>query len=98
MHGSWEDSLGHNAPLKGREDDDEEQAALNLDFVVNYWLNNGAPKEKLILGLATYGRTFRLGKSNKNSPGSTAVGPGSPGKVKTTNIVPKICQEIKILF
>ncbi len=44
MHGSWENSVGNNASLKEREDDDEEKAVLYLDFVLtkqdNYVVND----------------------------------------------------------
>ena len=33
-----------------------------------------------MLGMATYGRSFRLGKKSRNKPGDVAVGPGSHGK------------------
>ena len=78
FHGSWRTKLGHNAPLKARPDEDEKDA--NIEFVIDYWLSKGAPNEKLILGLATYGRSFRLGKSNKNSPGDLSVGAGKAGQ------------------
>jgi chitinase len=53
---------------------------LNIDWAVNYWLNNGLPKEKLILGLATYGRVFKLADPSQNTPGSLNNGTGSVGK------------------
>lgn len=80
LHGPWETKLGHNAPLKARLDDDEKDKKLNLEFVVDYWLSKGAPKEKLILGVATYGRSFRLGQSSKHSPGDVSVGKGRSGR------------------
>jgi len=80
FHGSWESVTGHNAPLWRRPDDDEKNKKLNIEYVVNHWLNSGAPKEKLVMGLATYGRTFRLGKASKSSPGDPAVGPGEHGR------------------
>ncbi len=81
FHGSWENFLGHNAPLKGRDGEDDKQATLNIDYVIDYWISNGAPREKLMLGMATYGRTFRLEKASKTKAGNTAVGPGTAGKV-----------------
>ncbi|XP_061400484.1 chitinase-like protein Idgf1 [Musca vetustissima] len=32
----------------------------NVDFQVNYWLTNGCPANKLNLGVATYGRTWKM--------------------------------------
>lgn len=48
------------------------------DFAMRYWREQGAPAEKLLLGVATYGRTFRL-VSASNRVGSPAGGPASAG-------------------
>ena len=50
---------------------------MNVDWAVNYWLTNGTPKEKLVLGLGTYGRSFRI--TNGNNPGDSAAGGASAG-------------------
>ncbi len=42
-------------------------------------MNNGTPKEKLILGLGTYGRSLRLVDPSRNSPGDAAAGGGTAG-------------------
>lgn len=52
-HGSWDTYVAPNAPLKC---DDE----LCAESSINYLLKLGAPPEKLVLGLAMYGRTFIL--------------------------------------
>ena len=57
---------------------------MNIDWAVNYWLQNGCPKEKLVLGLANYGRVFSLKNSNENQPGSFNNGTGLIGKVFLT--------------
>ena len=54
LHGAWEKFVGHNAPLFGRKDETDKQAELNVDYAVNYWLDHGAPADKLVLGLGTY--------------------------------------------
>lgn len=82
LHGSWEKFTGHNAPLYARVDEkDEKQRTLNLDWALKYWLSNGVPKEKLNLGLATYGRSFRLAKQSENGMGAPISGPGTAGTV-----------------
>ena len=30
------------------------------DFAINYWLDGGCPKEKIMVGMATYGRAWTL--------------------------------------
>lgn len=54
---------------------------MNVDWAVRYWLSNGAPSNKLVLGLATYGHSFKLANSNKNNVSDVSVGPGNAGKV-----------------
>ena len=48
------------------------------------------PKEKLVLGLATYGRTFKIKDSYSILEGSQAIGAGEAGFVK------KNCQWFKL--
>lgn len=45
---------------------------------MNYWKKKGAPAEKLLMGFATYGRSFTLSGSNTNI-GAPIAGAGSPG-------------------
>lgn len=45
---------------------------------MKYWRDQGAPAEKLIVGLTTYGRTFRL-SSAATGLGAPASGPASAG-------------------
>ena len=45
---------------------------------MNYWKSQGAPAEKLLVGLATYGHTFVLASSD-TSVGAPESGPGAAG-------------------
>jgi len=81
LHGSWETFTGFNAPLYKRSDETGEQATLNVDWAVQYWLSKGAPKDKLILGLGTYGRSFKLTSSANTQPGASANGAASAGTI-----------------
>lgn len=53
LHGSWESTLGHNAPLSPKPGADDKEIALNIEFVVDYWLSQGTFKliKKVILKL-----------------------------------------------
>ena len=48
------------------------------DFAVNYWLEKGVTKEKLLLGIAFYGRCFTL-TSEETDLGAPADGPAPEG-------------------
>ena len=53
LHGPWDTNAGHHSAIKGRDSQDY----LNIDFIINYYESKGAPREKLMLGLANYGRS-----------------------------------------
>lgn len=45
---------------------------------MRYWRDKGTPVEKLNMGFATYGRTFRL-SSQSSQVGAPASGPAAAG-------------------
>lgn len=63
LHGAWETSTGHNAPLYARTGD-----PLAVANLVDAFLAAGAMPGKLVLGLPFYGRSF----------GGVQTGPASP--------------------
>jgi chitinase len=74
--------VGHHSPLYQRTSYiDENSTRLNVDWAVNYWINSGFPREKMILGLATYGRVFKLKNSDETRVHSQNNGAGTPGEV-----------------
>ncbi|XP_067863873.1 acidic mammalian chitinase-like [Heptranchias perlo] len=84
FHGAWDTFTGHNSPLYRGAADQGLFVDFNVDFVVKYWRSKGAPSNKLLVGIATYGRTFRLSSSN-SSVGAPAVGPGPAGQYTGTD-------------
>ena len=48
-------------------------------------MSKGAPKEKLIIGMPTYGRTFTLANSAMYGIGASVTGPGQAGKYTREN-------------
>jgi chitinase len=46
---------------------------------IQYWIQQGAPKDKLNLGIGTYGRTFTLQNARNNGVGASTKGAGKPG-------------------
>lgn len=49
---------GFNAPLYKHSDDIGYFATLNTNWTVSYWESKGMPKEKIVVGLPTYGHSF----------------------------------------
>ncbi|XP_008058652.1 chitotriosidase-1 isoform X2 [Carlito syrichta] len=79
FHGSWERVTGHNSPLYKGQGESGAEAELNVDAAVQLWLQKGAPANKLILGMPTYGRSFTLASSSDTRVGAPATGSGTPG-------------------
>ncbi len=51
----------------------------NIETSVLYWMEQGAPEEKLNVGLAMFGRSFKLANRNVTEVGSPSIGAGDPG-------------------
>ncbi|XP_076022369.1 chitinase-3-like protein 1 [Genypterus blacodes] len=78
FHGAWDSFTGHNSPLYLSSSDMGDNIFYNVDFAMTYWRDQGAPVEKLMVGFATYGRTFRT-SSAANGAGAPASGAASAG-------------------
>ncbi|KAF0035476.1 hypothetical protein F2P81_013234 [Scophthalmus maximus] len=78
FHGTWEQFTGHNSPLFRGSEDFGELIYFNTDYAMKYWRDNGTPLQKLRMGFASYGRTFRLTSAN-TGVGAPASGPASAG-------------------
>eukprot|EP00105_Crassostrea_gigas_P040449 XP_019924597.1 PREDICTED: probable chitinase 3 [Crassostrea gigas] len=76
--GGWEDKTGHNSPLKSHPSETGNETYLNVEWAVNYWLQKGAPAEKLNVGMPLYGRSFTLASSSNN--GLSAPDRGNGGQ------------------
>ncbi|KAM9759181.1 acidic mammalian chitinase-like [Menidia menidia] len=78
FHGTWERFTGHNSPLYRGSHDSGDLIYFNTDYAMKYWRDNGTPVEKLRMGFASYGRTFRLA-SSATGVGAPASGAASAG-------------------
>lgn len=79
LHGAWEKTVGHNSPLYARSSETGDQTTLNMNWAAKYWVEKGAPRDKLVIGLATYGRSFRLSSAASYQMDASASGPGTAG-------------------
>ncbi|XP_067863876.1 acidic mammalian chitinase-like [Heptranchias perlo] len=80
FHSSGSPTTGENSPLYALPNDKSyANKHFNIDYVMKYWKDQGAPADKLNIGFATYGHTFTL-TSSETGVGAPAGGPGPPGK------------------
>lgn len=83
FHGSWASKTGHHSPLHQGLSSYDSVSYYNCDFAMKYWVEKGAPPEKLMMGIANYGRTFTL-SSGETGVGAPASGGGTPGRYTKT--------------
>ena len=80
FHGKWEKQAGHNAPLYAPSSDSEWRKQLSVSFAAKMWTRLGAPKEKLVIGMPTYGRSFTLSDASQYIVNSEAKDGGKAGE------------------
>lgn len=85
LHGGWDKTTGHNANLYRYETNVAAADSNDVATAINYWLDNGAPKEKLIMGLPLYGRSFSLTNQADTSVGAPSSGAGIAGQYSYEN-------------
>ncbi|KAK7116314.1 acidic mammalian chitinase-like [Littorina saxatilis] len=78
LHGSWETTTGHNSPLFALPTATDKDRNLTVDWAARYWVELGTPKDKLVIGVPLYARTFNLSSSD-TSLGAPASGAGIAG-------------------
>lgn len=70
LRGAWDSCIGHHAQLYPHHTDSSYRRELNVAASVTYWLSNGAPADKIILGIPTYGNTLILADVKQHKIGS----------------------------
>lgn len=50
---------GPNSPLFSSKSDVGFFQNLNINGSIQYWISKGMPKEKILLGMPTYGHSFK---------------------------------------
>ena len=77
-NGAWSNTTGPNSALFDPSSD------VNTIFGLKSWIRAGMPKEKIVMGLSVYGRTWQLNDPvADNRFGATAIGPGRGNGVLT---------------
>ncbi|CAL7949845.1 unnamed protein product [Xylocopa violacea] len=79
FNGAWNNFAAINAPLYRSSKETGNQIMFNVDSAVRYWLSQGAPSDKLIVGIPAYGRSFTLADHSNNGIGAPTIGPGIAG-------------------
>ncbi|KAM9369467.1 acidic mammalian chitinase isoform 3-T3 [Phaethornis superciliosus] len=79
FHGSWDGRTGENSPLYTGPADSGDLIYFNVQYAMNYWRDNGAPAEKLLVGFPTYGHNYNLQNPSNTAVGAPASGPGPAG-------------------
>ncbi|CAG9760168.1 unnamed protein product [Ceutorhynchus assimilis] len=78
FHGQWDKQTGHVAPLFYHPQD--EVAWFNSNFSIHYWISEGVPRRKIIMGMPLYGQSFKLENEKNNGLNAKAPGPGEAGE------------------
>jgi GH18 family chitinase len=68
-HGSWTNHAGYNCPLYSTPYD----SCGSIDASMKYFVSKGVPTEKLLIGMAFYGRVFDAKAPNSPSSGGDAL-------------------------
>ncbi|XP_060087389.1 acidic mammalian chitinase-like [Heteronotia binoei] len=78
FHGDWDSVTGCNSPLNSGSQWCEDEC-FNCKCAMEYWRDQGAPAEKLLMGFPTYGRSFRLSSSSSTGLCASVSGAGTSG-------------------
>ncbi|XP_076595655.1 chitinase-3-like protein 1 [Chaetodon auriga] len=71
LHGSQDRVTAHHSSLYSEN-------STNIDYVIHYWMERGAPAEKLLLGCPIHARSFTL-STTASGLGAPVSGPACPG-------------------
>ncbi|KAK0081746.1 hypothetical protein PV325_007400 [Microctonus aethiopoides] len=79
FHVGIENKTDVHAPLYQGSEESQYYEGWNAEASIKYWLSQGCPKEKILMGVPLYGRSFTLCDPNVNHIGAPACGPGNAG-------------------
>jgi len=70
LHGNWDSITGHHTAMGDDGGKLPDREKLTVGFALDYWIKKGFPANKIALGLATYGRAFRLKDASNHGLGA----------------------------
>ncbi|XP_075149513.1 chitinase 10 [Haematobia irritans] len=76
-HGQWDKKTGHVAPMYEHPAGTE---GFNANYSINYWLQSGADRKKLIMGMPMYGQSFSLAQASDHDLNAATYGGGEAGE------------------
>ena len=50
------------------------------NYSINYWISEGVPRRKIVMGMPLYGQSFQLAEPSTNGLNARAPGPGQAGE------------------
>merc|ERR1711936_998658 len=95
-HGHWDKKTGHVSPMYAHPEDDYDY--FNTDFTIKYWMEGGAPANKLVMGMPLYGQAFTLDKASENGLNAPARQKGKAGQFTRAagfSAYYEICEKVK---
>ena len=77
-HGHWDKKTGHVAPFAAHPEDDF--FYFNLKYTIDFWMKQGASREKLVVGMPLYGQAFTLDNADEHGLNAPARRKGAAGE------------------
>jgi len=94
-HGPWDMRTGHISPIYGYKGDGHPN--FNVNYTINYLIDNGLSRDRLVMGMPLYGKSFTL--SNQANHGLNAparAGTAGPyTRMAGTLAYYEICEALK---
>jgi len=84
MHGNWDKITGHHTAMASDGGASPDRDTFTVPYALEHWIKKGFPPNKIALGLATYGRAFRLKDAKNHGLGAPKADWQNPPKGKWT--------------
>lgn len=81
---------GFNAPLYSNPSETGLWLTLNVNYSANYWMEKGMPRDKIVVGIPTYGHSFNLDNADNHGLAAPCNGYGSLGSAGFVSY-PMVC-------